>query len=398
MTAFRIFLIALALALSAPSAALGQESKSVTGPRGGPKVKRALNKAFRGRVVKIKKNRVTLYYDFEDRVQLEDFEEARPPRLLDASQNRVRVQGGRLVLEGSTSIRHKMEGQGEIRGKFWVSFNRQWNVGAVITEPILSDFYVVYTLFDQRFNHSGAMYIGACGLHEDEGADVDMSLVNFRDIFGANIRKKAKVGQWVEVEVAKDGWKEYFRVGETDGKGSSRGKTKDMRVYQFGLFVHENGARFDDLTITLELTDEFLDLNDLKAEIALEWEEVPEDGPLKGITGVPPRTRGQIEQYARGKGEAKDVYDALSRAGLPKPARQAAAQVLEDRRDPRAVPVVIDGLYQEDKLTRQLSIAVIKAITGSDFGYSPGAKEKTRSKAIRKLNDHIQKNRSRYFG
>ena len=396
MTAFRIF--AIALALSAWSAAIGEETKTTSDPRKGPKVKRALNKAFHGRVVKIKKKRVTLYYDFEDREQLKDFEEARPPRLLDASQNRVRIQGGRLVLEGSTAIRHKMEGSGEVRGTFWVSFNRQWNVGAVITEPVLSDFYVVYTLFDERFNRSGNMYIGACGLHEDEGADVDMSLVNFRDIFSASVRKKAKVGQWIECEVAKDGWKEYFRVGETDGKGSSRGKTKDMRTYQFGLFVHENSARFDDLTLTIELTDEFLDLNDLKAEVALEWEEVPEDGPLKGIKGVPPRLRNQVEQYAYGKGDAKEVFVALSRPGLPKKAREAAAQVLEDRRDPRAVPIVIDGLYSQDKLTRALSIGVIKAIVGKDFGYSPGAKDKTRSKAIRKLNEHIQRYRDRYFG
>ena len=112
MTAFRILFVALAL--SAWTAAIGQETQTTSDPRKGPKVKRALNKAFHGRVVKIKKKRVTLYYDFEDREQLRDFEEARPPRLLDASQNRVRIQGGRLVLEGSTSIRHRMEGSGEI--------------------------------------------------------------------------------------------------------------------------------------------------------------------------------------------------------------------------------------------------------------------------------------------
>jgi hypothetical protein len=394
MTAFRIF--AIALALSAWSVSMGQESKTTSDPRKGPKVKRALNKAFHGRVVKIKKKQVTLYYDFEDPIQLEDFEEARPPRLLDASQNRVRIQGGRLVLEGSTAIRHKMEGSGEFRARVYVRVGQQRNVGTVFTEPILSDFYVVLNLFDERFYGNGNMLLAACGLHEDEGADVDMSLVNWRDIFGSNLKKKVKVGQDAEIEVYKDGWKEYARVDDVEGRGSSKGKCKQMEAYQFGLWVHESRATFDDLTI--ELTDEFLHLNDLKAEVAVEWEEVPEDGPLKGIKGVPPRIRTQIEQYAYGKGDAKEVYVAVARAGLPKKAREAAAQVLEDRRDPRAVPIVIDGLYSEDRLTRKLSIGVIRSIVGTDFGYSPGAKEKTRSKAIRKLNEHIQEYRSRYFG
>ena len=395
MRAFLLFLWACALAT--PAAWADDESKSVTKPPEGPTVKKALNKAFFGRVVKIKKKRVTLYYDFEDPRQLRDFEEARPPRLLDASQNRVGIEGGRLVLKGSTSIRHRMEGRGEIRARFFVSFSRQWNVGAVITEPILSDFYVVYTLFDRKFNRSGAMYIGAIGLHEDEGANIDMSLVNYRDIFGANIAKKAKPGQWIEVEVAKDGWKEFFRVGETEGRGSSRGKTKDMREYQFGLFVDENDARFDDLTLTLELTDEFLELNDLRAELDEAWEEIPTEGPLAGIKGVPPRTRNQIEAYAAGKGSAKDVYRALASTALPRDAREAAARVLIERRESRSVPVILDGLYQEDKLTRKLTNNVIRSIVGKNFGYSPGASEKSRSKAIRKLNEHLQKNRRRYY-
>jgi hypothetical protein len=53
-------------------------------PKEPPRAKQALNKVFRGRIVKIKKNQVSIYYDFEDPEQLKDFEEARPPRLLDA--------------------------------------------------------------------------------------------------------------------------------------------------------------------------------------------------------------------------------------------------------------------------------------------------------------------------
>ena len=98
-------------------------------PQTPPPVKTALNKAFKGRIVKIKKRKVTLFYDFEDPAQLEDFEGVRPPRLLNRKQNRFRISGGRLVLEGSTAIRHKMEGQGELRARFFVKVSQQHNVG-----------------------------------------------------------------------------------------------------------------------------------------------------------------------------------------------------------------------------------------------------------------------------
>lgn len=251
----------LVLALAAAGQGTGEKTGAV------PKPRKAIDRAFRGRVLEIKKHRVTLYYDFEDPAQLEDFEDVRPPRLLDATQDKARIEDGRLVLEGSTSIRHKMESAGIIDAKFTVRVDKKKNVGAVITEPILSDFYVVYNLFDYRFNMSGNMHIAACGLREDEGAeDLSSGLVNFRDIFNG-LLKKAEIGKDIEVEVTKDGCTEFFRAGDVKGKGSSKGKTKDMQSLQFGLFVHESGAAFDDLTLTCELSDEYLAYENLRAEV-----------------------------------------------------------------------------------------------------------------------------------
>lgn len=263
MHGIRALLCVLAIALL-PVAA--DEETGAPTPKD-PKAKAALNKAFRGRIVHIKKHRVTICYDFEDPAQLEDFEEARPPRLLDASRNQARIEGGRLILEGSTSIRHRMESAGRIEAKFTVRVSEKRNVGAVITEPVLSDFYVVYNLFDYRFNMSGNMHIGACGLHEDEGAeDPSSGLVNFRDIFSGSLRK-AEADRDIRVEVCKDGWTEFFRADDVKGKGSSKGKTKEMRSLKLGLFVHGSRATFDDLTLTCELSDEYLEIENLRAEI-----------------------------------------------------------------------------------------------------------------------------------
>ncbi len=383
------------LVLMAPGFADETSGKAKKG--GPPPVKRALNQAFKGRIIKIDKKKVTLFYDFEDPAQLDDFEEARPPRLLDASQNRVKIQGGRLVIEGSSAIRHKMEGKNQLRAKFLARLSKQSNVGTVFTEPILSDFYVVLNLFDQRFYKNGGLILAACGLHEDEGADTNRALVNWRDIVRSDARKVAKVGTDVEIEVWKDGWKEYCRVGDVVGKGSSKGKCKKMVTYKFGLWVHDSRMTIDDLTITVELTDEFLDLNDLKAAVDEVWEDVASTGPLAGVKNVPPQVRSSIEQYAEGRGDAQSVAKILSSKGLPKKVREIAAKVLSQRRDPKCVPMVIDALYSKDKTARVLAIKVVKSVTGKTFGFKPGSSEKKRSAAIRKLNAHMNQNRSRYF-
>lgn len=392
------FLLAAALLTVAPATA--QDPKTSADPtKKPPKVKQALNKVFHGRIVKIKKKTVTLYYDFEDPDQLKDFEDARPPRLLDASQNKVSIRGGRLVLEGSSSIRHKMEGRGELRAKFFVRVGQQSNVGTVFTEPILGDFYVVLNLFDQRFYKNGMMLLAACGLHEDEGAeDLSSGLVNWRDITGWSVKDEVKVGQDAEIEVYKNGWEEFVGVNGRGRKGSSKGKVKEMKVYQFGFWVHHSRATFDDLLITFELTDEFLELNDLTASISADWEEIPESGPLAGIGGVPPRIRSQLDAYAAGGGVGKEVFEVMGRTGLEKKVRDIAADLLKQRRDAKLVPKLIDGLYAEDKYTRKLSIDVIKSIVGKTFGYSPGSSEKKRSASIQKLMAHVSQNRAKYYG
>ena len=392
--------ILLPLLLLGPVLRAGEGGSVSEPPKEPPRAKQALNKVFRGRILKIKKNQVTIYYDFEDAEQLKDFEEARPPRLLDASQNRVKIEGGRLVLEGSSSIRHKMEGQGKLRAHFYVRPGKHWNIGTVFTEPVLSDFYVVCNMFDEKFYGGGGLFLCACGLHEDEGAeDLSTGKVNFRDIFKSDVKKKAPLGEDVEMEVYKEGFTEFCRVADVEGKGSSKGKSKGTWTkYMFGFFVDDSRATFDDLTLVFELTDEFLDLNNLRAEIDVDWEDTPKTGPLAGIGGVPPRVRAQVDAYAEGKGENREVVRAMLSSGLPGDAREIVLKLIAARKDPKAVPLLVDGLYAEDKGTRRLAIDAIKSIVGMTFGYSPTASEKERSKAIQKLNVHMSDNKGLYYG
>ncbi|MHC4937605.1 MAG: hypothetical protein ACYTHK_01390 [Planctomycetota bacterium] len=392
-------LVLALLVLSLSVHAQESQTKEQTKKQKTEKAKKALNKAFKGRVIRIKKKTVTIYYDFEDEAQLADFEDIRPPRLLDVGQPKYFIQAGRLFVEGSTSIRHKMEGSGKLHAHFFLRPAMQKNIGTVFTEPVISDFFTVLNLFDRRFYEDGALLLAACGLHEDEGADKDMSLVNWRDIVRGDVRKAAKVGQDVEVEVYKDGWKEYCRVGKFEGKGSSKGKGRNMKAYQFGLWCDHSRMSIDDLSLTLTLTDEFLHLNDLKAEIDVVWEEIPDTGPYKGVKGVPPRLRRQVEDYAaRQTRDAKPLLEALDRTGLPKKVREIASTVLCERGDPRVVPEAINGLYSDDKTTRKLTIKLIKSLTGKSWGMSPSMGEKKRKECLGKLNAHLAENKRKYYG
>jgi hypothetical protein len=396
MAVSRLLALVLAACFVAP-VARADEGKTASDPKSKTR-KTPLNKAFRGRVVGIKKNKVTLYYDFEDPIQLEDFEDARPPRLLDAKQSRFGIEGGRLVVEGSSGVRHKMEGIHELRAKCFVRVGQQSNIGTFFSEPALSDFYVVLNLFDDRFYEDGGLILAACGLHEDEGAD-DLSTgkVNWRDIFRGNAKKAAKVGEDVELEVMKDGWTEYCRVNDLEGRGSSKGKTTEMTAYKFGFWVHHSRASFDDLTITFELSDEYLDHHDLSLDIAVEVDEIPTTGPFAGMEHVPPKLRADVDEYAAGKGDVKPLVEGLGNGALPEKVRKVIADVIRARKDPKSVPPLVDVLYSEDKTSRGLGIDVIKAIVGKSFGYSPTGGETARSKAIQKLNAYLAENKQLYY-
>ena len=393
-----LLLLLFPLLVAAPVTAQGTSAK-VDKKKEAEKARKAINKAFHGRVIRIKKKTITIYYDFEDENQLKDFEEFRPPRLLDLGEPSITIQGGRLFLDGSSAVRHKMEASGMLHAHFYLRPGMQKNIGTIFTEPVISDFFTVLNLFDKRFYKDGGVIMAACGLHEDEGADTDMALVNWRDLVRGDLRKKVKVGEDVEVEVYKDGWKEYCRVGKFSGKASSKGKGKNMSAYQFGFWCDHSRMSVDDLTITLTLTDEFLNLNDLKAEVEVVWEEIPESGPFKGVKRVPPRLRREVEDYvARKTRDAKPLIGGMARTGLPKKVREICRNCLTERGDPKIIPAVIDGLYSEDKTTRKLTIDVIKSITGKTWGLSPSGSEKKRREALQKLNQHLAENRSKYYG
>ena len=78
----RIRILLPLLLLLVPPVAAEEGGTVAEPPKEPPRAKQALNRVFRGRILKIKKNQVSIYYDFEDPDQLKDFEDA-PERWID---------------------------------------------------------------------------------------------------------------------------------------------------------------------------------------------------------------------------------------------------------------------------------------------------------------------------
>ena len=174
---------------------------------------------------------------------------------------------------------------------------------------------------------------------------------------------------------------------------------RSLKAYQFGFFVHESEASFDNLTLDLEVTDTFLRMNDVLLELAGDdVEAAPATGVLAGIGGIPDAVREAIEAFAAGRGDASPVIEALAKKDLPARAREIAADLVMQRKDPRTVPSLVTKLYSDDLKTRELATRAIKAIVGQDFGYDPAAKEESRSKAVAAILKHLAENRERYYG
>jgi len=255
---------ALCLLLLAAGPALAQE--------------RALNEAFRGEVVRIRGKRVTLRYDFEDPAQLEDFEDGRPPHLLDAGETRARIEKGALVLEGSSALRHRLTGQGRMHARFTLVVQREGNAGTLFTEPAMSHAFVFLDVFDHRFYKDGGLLLAGVGVEDER---VKGSALNWRDVARArpeSVQKHVRLGEPFEVEVSKHGFRESCRVGGLHRGGSSKDKSLPMPELRFGFWVHETTARFDDLVLTVEPSPTFLELENLALEVK---EKDPDVAALK---------------------------------------------------------------------------------------------------------------------
>ena len=211
-----------------------------------------INKFFHGKVLRVKKGRVTLHYDFEKEEQLKDFEEWRPAHLLDGKRNAARIVAGRLKLARSSGLRHRMEGQGRIEARFIVSAKKAGSVGTILSEPLPSGTYVLTNIWDHRFHKNGQFSMLAMGL-PGEGAGT-IKGISFRELANVHARvvtPQIQPMQDCEMEFGRDGARVWTRLGIVHRQGDLKGNMRAMPRHHFGFWVHENDAVFDELVLTI---------------------------------------------------------------------------------------------------------------------------------------------------
>jgi len=71
-------------------------------------------------------------------------------------------------------------------------------------------------------------------------------------------------------------------------------------------------------------------------------------------------------------------------------ARIRAIRQIAEKRDPRAVPLLVDRLEDEDEAVRFYAIAALVRITGTDRGYKYYRTESERLEAVRRWRGHVQ--------
>jgi len=316
-----------------------------------------LDAAFHGEIRALRGRTVTLYYDFETPDQLEDFEVVVPKGLFKDATLKAKSSDGQLVLRGRGAFVHKMFGVRLLGARFLLRVEHRADLGTLLLPPDDGP-YVLADFFDRRFKEEGGLYLAACTPGTDEP-------LLWREIANAppvEVRKRFPPEEAVEIEVAKRGVEEFLRIGTLVRNRSSLGKALRMSEMRFGWWLQNGEMIVDDLEITLELSDAYLDRAHLTAALSGDaalrgWKDgklgkVMQDYPLSAEAMAARRAlglRGEkgweklasvVKRLLRKKAYAAvPVIETI--AGGPEQERRAILEALYKKRNPPEVNLAI---------------------------------------------------------
>ncbi|MDH3592272.1 MAG: terpene cyclase/mutase family protein, partial [Planctomycetota bacterium] len=209
---------------------------------------------LRGKVVAVRGDTLTIHYDFEDAAQLEDFVAVAPDGLFAKGvEGEPRIEKGRLVLSGRIALRHRLASVTSAQARFTMRMTAPGDAGHLWLAPGQSDRYVFTTLNDRTFHKQGGLLLGAVGVRDDS-VDPKEAVLVWRDIASVKpdgVAKHAVHEKDTSIGVRKNGALETVRVGGLWRAGNSEKRSLPMPEIQFGVWVRNAAAEFDDLTLTI---------------------------------------------------------------------------------------------------------------------------------------------------
>jgi len=205
----------------------------------------AAEDAPKGEILALRGSTITVRYDFEDPAQLQDFEAAEPPKLPPGGTGTVKVEGGRLLLDGAAAVRYRMPCQGVLRVRAQVRLEKGGDGGLQIDGgkvPLLLD------LADRRFYKDGGLLFAWLESYSRSGAP------NVRDVARAareTIELQLPAEGNADVELLADGKQAFVRVGSLYREGQAELESPRRLV----LWGSGGLLAVDELELTLDLAE-----------------------------------------------------------------------------------------------------------------------------------------------
>lgn len=341
---------------------------------------------------------VEILYDFSDAGQLADFEASCPFRAIRTIE--YEVKNGKLLVQGTGSMRHHAVFDGEIGASAVLVPRRPRDFGFAVSEERESEVFTLYCCYDKYFSAGDNVHIPQNMIIKFLARDPKVNANGLQDWRYCGSRGQSPEivsGKPYQVSLARTGMQSRMSIEGNDDHWESKGKEagRDITSMMVALYGYDTQFEADDLVVRGKLDPQWvakhkIDVNSWKppAPDPSKGAEAPA-GPVLTDTETE-RVRSKIAGYPLDTKPAA-LAAMLRDVAIPVALRTEAAEKAKAIGAKNIVPFLVDGLYSADADARRLSFDVLKTVSGKSFNFRPDGPEEGRKKAIRELNDYLQK-------
>lgn len=349
----------------------------------------ALDEYFRGKVTALdeKTKTITLKYDFRKKDQIKDWRDEIPYRIQRRKDQKMSWYDTKIEIIGNSGARHKAEWMGDVMVTATFTPDMERDFGGYLQPVTLTEDFASFT-FVETFFHAfdgsagGLNSIIKFGAQWREGDSGD-EFIGFRYVSRKPPKKAPAKGNPIRASFGIRKKKQFFfTLPEYELKGSDRGKK--LKRFFVGFYAIKGRLFVDNVEITGRLSTDWMKREGVELRTA-----EPIGG---GEEGIDEETQELMTKHKQGKRKPiNGLLDILKDDGRSAAVHEAVVTCLSTG-PKRAVLNVRDLLYSPVEKVREFGIRIIKTQLGKDYGYRPGSSEKSRSKAVQKLNDDLKKN------
>jgi hypothetical protein len=368
-------------------------------PAAPPSVKVPVEKAFKGRILKLEGREIEILYDFQDAAQLDDFELSIPFRAIRTVARAI--ENGQVRVTGTGSLRHKALFDKTAGATATLTPVKNKDFGLAVTEDRESEVFTLYCLYDRYFSAGDNVHIPQNMIIKFIPRDPKVNKDGIQDWRYCGSRGQKPVierGRAYKVEVERGDNQSRFVIDDWEAKGKEAGR--DLTSQAVALYAYDGDFKADDLVVRGSLEAGWVERN----RIDLTTWKPPVDPDAGGATkatdgGAAPEVAARVRAKINGwPAETKPAEMAalLRDAKVPEELRNEAAQKAIASGQKRLVPYLVDGLYAEDEPSRRLASEVLTKLAGKNFGFRADAPDEQRKKAIQAVNEYLKKHATEF--